>query len=526
MVAWGMLGMNLFFFIMDPVFPEVPPENLPPLPTESLLTKIGDPSNYPRLRSSTEAKIARDQSFQQERKRRRTVEATEAMVYTDSSFPRYHVMEETESEGELAKLDPFAVQKGIQGLIGTAGSVKKLRGGQILIEVLRKGQAESLRKTTTFCNITVSITPHRSLNSRKGVIRCRDFSSMSEEDILKELRPQAVTAVRRISSFRDGQRFPTNTYVIDFMVSKLPPSITAGYLSLKVEPYIPNPLRCFTCQKFGHHSDNCRDKKYKCARCAGPHNIDDKICHAGTSPKCANCSGQHMASSRDCPMFKQEKEIVKLKTENNISFPEARKIFNQSKTTTPDGRSYAQAAASKPSVQKTSLSTQTDLFWPLGQDMPSRTPPPVQKPSTAKSTTKTSSTTTTAEFPEVLVHPAPKSPPKKSQKKNPPKEPQPQKPNPPTKPQNQETSKKTDKVLPKIGPKTYKEKQGAGNLKAKLSREEIVTQNRFNVFRQEQEEEEEEEELVSLQASDNNLGDSEVEDAQEMEVGPSDSPPP
>ena len=483
-------------------------------------------TNYARVRSSTEARRSREASIQQETKRRKTQEATEAMTYTDTSFPKFHVIEETESEGELAKLDPFAVQKGIQGLIGTAGSVKKLRGGQILVEVLRRGQAESLRKTTSFCNITVSITVHRSLNSRKGVIRCRDFGSMSEEDILKELKPQGVTAVRRISTFRDGKRIPTNTYVIDFMASKLPPSVMAGYLSLKVEPYIPNPLRCFTCQKFGHHSDNCRDKKHKCARCAGPHNINDNICSTGTSPKCVNCAGQHMASSRDCPMWQQEKEIVKIKTENNISFPEARKIFNQSKTTTPDGRSYAQAAASKPSVQKTSLSTQTDLFWPLGQDMPSRTPPPVQKPSTAKSTTKTSSTTTTTDFPEVLVHPAPKSPPKKQQKTNQPKEPQPQNPNPQPKPQNQEPPKKTNKNPPKLGPKTFKEKQGAGNLKSKLTREEIVTQNRFNVFHQDQEEEEEEEELVSLQASDNNLGDSETEDTQEMEVGPTDSPPP
>ena len=45
--------------------------------------------------------------------------------------------------------------------------------------------------------------------------------------------------------------------------------------------------------------------------------------------KCANCSGDHSANSKDCPQWEKERKILKIKCENNLSFPEARKQFEQ-----------------------------------------------------------------------------------------------------------------------------------------------------------------------------------------------------
>ena len=45
--------------------------------------------------------------------------------------------------------------------------------------------------------------------------------------------------------------------------------------------------------------------------------------------KCANCSGDHSANSKDCPQWEKERNILKIKCENNLSFPEARKQFEQ-----------------------------------------------------------------------------------------------------------------------------------------------------------------------------------------------------
>ena len=75
--------------------------------------------------------------------------------------------------------------------------------------------------------------------------------------------------------------------------------------------------------------------------------------------KCVNCSGEHPANSKQCPAWEKEKKILKIKCEQNISFPEAPKQYEQFY----DTRSYASAV--KPgtcnkSTQTDNKSTQTD----------------------------------------------------------------------------------------------------------------------------------------------------------------------
>ena len=73
--------------------------------------------------------------------------------------------------------------------------------------------------------------------------------------------------------------------------------------------YIPNPQRCFQCQKFGHTKNSCKGKAVSAGCGEEGHNLDD----CQNDPKCVNCQGDHVAISRDCPKWKIEKDIVTLK---------------------------------------------------------------------------------------------------------------------------------------------------------------------------------------------------------------------
>ncbi|GFW64606.1 uncharacterized protein TNCV_3514281 [Trichonephila clavipes] len=117
---------------------------------------------------------------------------------------------------------------------------------------------------------------------------------------------------------------------------KLPTTIKAGYLNCRIRPYIPNPLRCFKCQKFGHSQTSCRGQQ-TCSRCASAgHSSTDCI----LEPKCINCSQPHPSDSKICAKWKIEKQIQEIKTKN-ISYPEARKLIVPQLSQT-----YAQAAKS------------------------------------------------------------------------------------------------------------------------------------------------------------------------------------
>ena len=64
-----------------------------------------------------------------------------------------------------------------------------------------------------------------------------------------------------------------------------------------------------------------------CVNCSMPEHCATGQCQRPA--KCANCSGDHSANSKDCPQREKERKILKIKCENNLSFPEARKQFEQ-----------------------------------------------------------------------------------------------------------------------------------------------------------------------------------------------------
>ena len=44
---------------------------------------------------------------------------------------------------------------------------------------------------------------------------------------------------------------------MNFITPKIPEKIKVGSQMERVEQYIPNPLRCYKYQKYGHHEDIC-----------------------------------------------------------------------------------------------------------------------------------------------------------------------------------------------------------------------------------------------------------------------------
>ena len=257
-----------------------------------------------------------------------------------SSFPRFIVLESLE-EKSLAKLNPIVIEKTISGIVKPK-SVKKLKDGNKLIEVDRKSYADNLLKMKLFANLKIKAFAHNSLNSSKGVVRSSELSLCTLEEIKNYLQNQGVSDVKRISIKRGDEIINTNTYIFTFNLSIAPKELKLGYNLLKVSPYVPNPLRCYNCQKFGHHESKCL-KPPVCKMC-GESGSDHVELTCTNQITCTNCKGNHPSESRDCLVWKREREVNQVKYTNNISFPEARKIVqNQNNFPT---KSYAQAATS------------------------------------------------------------------------------------------------------------------------------------------------------------------------------------
>ncbi|KAG1663709.1 hypothetical protein GQR58_020229 [Nymphon striatum] len=274
--------------------------------------------------------------------------------FSDTIWPRFLVIHQTKADTNksLSNLSPFAVNKIIISLGGEPKSVKKLFSGDILVETQSKIHTCKLLKIKSFFDIPVTVSPHNSLNYSKGVIRSRDLKDCSEEELLTELADQGVTAVKKIIISKNNKKITTGTIIFTFNTPEPPKSIKAAYLNIKVERYIPNPLRCFKCQKFGHHQTSCKGEA-ACGKCGGANHSDDGCENASS---CLNCKGNHPSFSRECPNFLLEKQVVSYKYNFNTTFPEARKIV-LSRTST---KSYAHVTAGN---VKKDASTQTDHPW-------------------------------------------------------------------------------------------------------------------------------------------------------------------
>ena len=134
--------------------------------------------------------------------------------------------------------------KVLQSTIGKS-EAKKLKE-DLLVEVDTKKKSDALRKLQNVGETPVEVFPHFSLNTSKGVIYDEALSQLSEEELIKELASQGVTAVKRFHFMRGTQKVYTRTVILTFGVPSPPEKIWAGFYFVKVKLFVPFPSFCIS----------------------------------------------------------------------------------------------------------------------------------------------------------------------------------------------------------------------------------------------------------------------------------------
>jgi len=174
--------------------------------------------------------------------------------------------------------------------------------------------------------------------------------------------------------------------VLTYRQGNTPPAdIMLGWQRQRLMAFVPEPKRCFRCQKFGGHMKNqCRSPHEICPVCAGEHNYED--CPSKDSRKCANCSGAHSVSYKKCPAYIEVKKIFTMRAETGESFQDCKKKLKASAT----GPNQVQVITREP----TAVTITT----------PPNTYATALMPNNTTNTTTTTTTTTTGQQTETNTH--------------------------------------------------------------------------------------------------------------------------
>ena len=243
-------------------------------------------------------------------------------------YPKFLMMSSTDPKLDLSKQNMFIVEKALVGIIGQEHNcqVKALRSGHLLIEVDQKHKAETLLDLKQLHTFPVTVEPHNELNSCKGTVYCENLRGMTDIEILTELKEQNpnVTEIYRIKR-KDGQDLvDTDKFIVTFNLRTLPDEMKIGYMITKVKTYIPNPRRCFKCQKYGHGKSKCQGQVI-CARCG---QAGHEYCDAPA--ECYHCKQPHDTTSKECPKYQLERKVQEQKALYNITMYDARKKVYES----------------------------------------------------------------------------------------------------------------------------------------------------------------------------------------------------
>ena len=85
-------------------------------------------------------------------------------------------------------------------------------------------------------------------------------------------------------------------------------------VSYPVRYYVPKPLQCKNCWKFGHSLFVCRSDFATCGKCG--ENDCEGDCEK--DPECLLCKGNHAVWEAVCPKRVREAEIIRVRSKKRL----------------------------------------------------------------------------------------------------------------------------------------------------------------------------------------------------------------
>ena len=252
------------------------------------------------------------------------------------STPKFHTefmlkLEQNNAENSIAKPIPsakvFSINRCLTTLLGEKPQyLRKTRDGSFRLKIQKQSSSDKITDINTICEYQCSITPVEGAGTVKGIIYTTQYHSTDNSQLISGLKQKPEIADAQEATWIKTNS-PTRAFLISFY-GNIPSHVRVlgERAYCKVTRHIPSPQLCKRCQQYGHGERACSSATI-CRKCSQDHHTSTCI---STDELCFQCQGPHPAGSRACSAQQYEKEIMKIKTLNNISREKAIAMYVKS----------------------------------------------------------------------------------------------------------------------------------------------------------------------------------------------------
>ena len=136
-----------------------------------------------------------------------------------------------------------------------------------------------------------------------------------EDDIGQTLTQQGYK-IEKVSRLKDKDNLPLKTLKITFSDSynrdlcvKIGLQIDSMHFLVEPANHINTPMQCYKCFKYGHVAKYCKSDDQICSSGGDKHKYEN-CPNSNQQPVCCNCKRIHIATSRECPKFKEHQQKI------------------------------------------------------------------------------------------------------------------------------------------------------------------------------------------------------------------------
>jgi len=292
------------------------------------LAEMREGDSVPSLSGRNTFEALMESSESGKRTRSDSESSAESVSHKKSCVSKKAIVFITSNKVNLSKVNPMVLNRSIVDAVGPVEKVQLLSDSVKL--VCTSTQVGLLKQEKKLCGYTIKLKvseiPPPSI---KGIIHGvhSDIEETDFHGVENLIKAERMTRFNKETNQRDR----IGSVILQFSGNSIPSRIYLGFQSFTVQEFVPRPVRCYKCQRYGHVATNCRGSA-RCPKCGESHGYEE--CTTET-PSCLHCGGNHSVAFKGCPKYKEAQQVQSYKFKNKVSFAEAVKAVVPKNTSVP-----------------------------------------------------------------------------------------------------------------------------------------------------------------------------------------------